>query len=675
MHHFFEAITNTAGDSLIGYFARVINRDTQNTVTLSSDENGTPIVVVSGVENMAKSDDYGNLSLYVEPGTYHLDVYAPNATTFLYRVPDIAMNSSKGDTGPPGTDGSEGPAGPANSTFNNAAALPTLAPASNLSAITADATDPRIYIFVAGDQTGKIDGKDYVKASDRAITQGAFVSALAEYADRPVSRGVSLTTTPLQNHTAFTTLFGTPSRGRIELDGRTYSLDDGGFGSLLFNLSNVVVRGVPGKTVISASNFLVAMYLGNVANVVFENIIFESLKIDGPVSIYGIVTSIGSNLDNIRFINCGFRGPTTLGAAGNGVKLVANANGGGYVNRTHFEGCYIENVQRMGIEPTALDDGNQTAFINDFKFLGGYIRNTGLGEPVSGQGVSLDGYGNDFEVDTSFENNSFACFENVGFSNGRMTGIVRNQSRSCDVISMTNTRPMRDVTIHDVKTIGQVNGGYKARYQTRLRQRGCQLDLAEPVSLLNVCDSSFRDEQWTIQNGGHYIEAPGDGRANACTYDNVVIDGRAEQATRLSLVQWNGASVNLFGNRMRNCTLLRGPNIAFDATEVGSAYDNRVMSGVPVPLSLAGDADPDLIKGIAPLLFGSGNSVVLSSSVTLAAPTNFYMSANSGPVRIRNNTTGGQVIRVHVLGQTTFVEIPNGASKLLYSYATTVFEL
>jgi len=108
MHHFFEAITNTAGDSLIGYFGRVINRTTQNTVTLSSDENGTPIVVVSGVENMAKTDENGNLSLYVEPGTYHLDIYAPNTTSRLYQVRDVAMNSTKGDPGPPGEQGETG---------------------------------------------------------------------------------------------------------------------------------------------------------------------------------------------------------------------------------------------------------------------------------------------------------------------------------------------------------------------------------------------------------------------------------------------------------------------------------------------------------------------------------------------------------------------------------------
>lgn len=108
MHHYFEAITNTSGDSLVGYFARVIDPATQNTVTMSADDNGTPIVTKSGVDNMGSTDDYGNLDFYVVPGTYHLDIYAPNATSFIFRVPNVAMNSSKGDPGP---QGDEGPAG------------------------------------------------------------------------------------------------------------------------------------------------------------------------------------------------------------------------------------------------------------------------------------------------------------------------------------------------------------------------------------------------------------------------------------------------------------------------------------------------------------------------------------------------------------------------------------
>lgn len=120
MHHFFEAITNTSGDSLIGYFTRVIDPTNQNTVTLSSDNNGTPIGVVSGVENMAKTDENGNVSFYVESGTYHLDIYAPNATSFILRVSNVAMASGQG---PKGDAGPTGSTGPADNTYTTLAAL------------------------------------------------------------------------------------------------------------------------------------------------------------------------------------------------------------------------------------------------------------------------------------------------------------------------------------------------------------------------------------------------------------------------------------------------------------------------------------------------------------------------------------------------------------------------
>lgn len=85
MYHFFQAITNTKGDSLIGYFARLIDTTSGAVVTLASDANGTPISTVSGVTNMAKTDGAGNLDFYVEPGTYHWDIFGPDATTFIRR--------------------------------------------------------------------------------------------------------------------------------------------------------------------------------------------------------------------------------------------------------------------------------------------------------------------------------------------------------------------------------------------------------------------------------------------------------------------------------------------------------------------------------------------------------------------------------------------------------------
>jgi len=91
MFHFFEAITNTKGDSLVGYFVRLTDPATGNVITLSADDSGTPIATVSGYTDMARTDDAGNMSFYVSPGTYHLNIYAPDAATFIKRVDNVGM--------------------------------------------------------------------------------------------------------------------------------------------------------------------------------------------------------------------------------------------------------------------------------------------------------------------------------------------------------------------------------------------------------------------------------------------------------------------------------------------------------------------------------------------------------------------------------------------------------
>lgn len=167
MHHFFEAITNTSGESLVGYFARVINPNTQATVTIAADNNGTPIATQSGVTNMAKTDPYGNLSLYVDPGTYHLDIYAPDANTFIYRVPNVAMNSTKGDKG---DQGDAGLAGPSNNTRETLAALK----AANISDKTS-LYDGSLWTWTPGNYTGQADDLNIVKADSTALSVGAWV--------------------------------------------------------------------------------------------------------------------------------------------------------------------------------------------------------------------------------------------------------------------------------------------------------------------------------------------------------------------------------------------------------------------------------------------------------------------------------------------------------------------
>lgn len=177
LHHFFEAITNTTGDSLVGYFARVINTATQNTVPIYSDLSGTPIQVVSGVQNMAKTDDNGNMSLYVDPGTYHLDIYQPDATTFSYRVPNVAMASA---VGPKGDQGDPGDPGPANSTYTTLAALKAAA-VTNVSYIFAPPSGSDsgaaagTFLYQTAGAPYTADGVNVIKLDAVPLTTGALV--------------------------------------------------------------------------------------------------------------------------------------------------------------------------------------------------------------------------------------------------------------------------------------------------------------------------------------------------------------------------------------------------------------------------------------------------------------------------------------------------------------------
>ena len=230
MYHFFEAITNTSGQSLIGYFGRVINVTTGATVTMASDENGTPIATVSGVADMAKTDAQGNLDFYVAPGTYHLDIYAPNATSFNRRVANVAMNSTKGDQGDPG------PPGPAD------AFRATLA---DLKA--ADITDGKsdydgsTWFWTTGNFTGQADDINIVKANSTALTTGAWVRQSAAKvtfkaagtgsALRPVDAKAGERLSPADKTGALQTQLGShatdyPLGARIDLGRGTIALTD-----------------------------------------------------------------------------------------------------------------------------------------------------------------------------------------------------------------------------------------------------------------------------------------------------------------------------------------------------------------------------------------------------------------------------------------------------------------
>lgn len=171
-NHFFDTVTNTSGDSLIGYFARVLDAG-GSTVPIYSDANGTPVSVVSGVTNMAKTDALGNLSLYVDPGTYSLDIYAPDATTFRFRVPNVAMNSTKGDKG---DQGDKGDVGTSDNTYSTLATLKASDIARKAARLVgASGITDGLFNWTLGNFTGQADDQNIIKADSTALSVGAWV--------------------------------------------------------------------------------------------------------------------------------------------------------------------------------------------------------------------------------------------------------------------------------------------------------------------------------------------------------------------------------------------------------------------------------------------------------------------------------------------------------------------
>lgn len=91
MYHYFDAVRNTNGPALIGYFVKAVSTTTGSVVDIFADENGTAIEVSSGVSNAAEVDSNGNVSFYIPGGTYHLDYYATDGTTFVLREENVQM--------------------------------------------------------------------------------------------------------------------------------------------------------------------------------------------------------------------------------------------------------------------------------------------------------------------------------------------------------------------------------------------------------------------------------------------------------------------------------------------------------------------------------------------------------------------------------------------------------
>ena len=100
MFHYVESITDVKGNALTGYYVGLVQPDSSDdtagvTQPIYADDAGTPIIADSGVDNLAKVDGDGNVSLYVPAATYHVDIYAPDGATAVKRILNIPMMSGE----------------------------------------------------------------------------------------------------------------------------------------------------------------------------------------------------------------------------------------------------------------------------------------------------------------------------------------------------------------------------------------------------------------------------------------------------------------------------------------------------------------------------------------------------------------------------------------------------
>ena len=99
MIHYKQPITNTKGDALIGYYVKLADTSDNSTITLYADASLTPIVSVSGIDDTALVDSDGMADFWVPSGTYHMDIYATDATSLIRRETDMQFGVPDGDYG------------------------------------------------------------------------------------------------------------------------------------------------------------------------------------------------------------------------------------------------------------------------------------------------------------------------------------------------------------------------------------------------------------------------------------------------------------------------------------------------------------------------------------------------------------------------------------------------
>lgn len=90
MFQLIDTITNERGDALPGYYVKLKNSG-GTYAPLYSDASGTPIIASSGVADAALGDAFGTVSLFVDDGTYTIEIFDTDATTLRRAISGVQM--------------------------------------------------------------------------------------------------------------------------------------------------------------------------------------------------------------------------------------------------------------------------------------------------------------------------------------------------------------------------------------------------------------------------------------------------------------------------------------------------------------------------------------------------------------------------------------------------------
>lgn len=362
LFHAYNALTNTRGDSLVGF--RVVARvpDGGAVAPIYSDGNGTPIATVSGIANTAITDDAGNYSFFIEAnGNYDLEYYTPEGV-FVSATRNVPLFS--------GIKGDPGDTGSADNTYATLISFK----ASDINRRTASlvgvsgVSDGR-FNWTLGDYTALAAASpgDYIKADSTALTVGAWVR---QQANGVGFRQMAAPAAPtnLQDEARFTvrpeqfgakgdgstddsaainaaiTLAASIGGGDVECDAKSYAVA----GPVLMK-TGVTLRGRGDSTIIKqiGSNASWSGYantagiISTVQTTTYESIIVEQLTVDG-INVTAVADGsafyarIGVALPNCR--NSSVR-DVFVRNVGTGIIMYRAL---GLITETDFSNCAIE---------------------------------------------------------------------------------------------------------------------------------------------------------------------------------------------------------------------------------------------------------------------------------------------------------------------------------------------